>query len=216
MRQYRRHPRLVLVVLGVLSILTGYVVSGELFQGYSQSGGAVLVHAGVFALLLAGTMSVCAKVPLRADQNGIVAAVGALIALYPLAVGFIWYDLVVTPPPYYGGEPTLVDMARNRLGFVLALAPLTAGLIAGAFVSTPPEKRSVVVPVLASAFAVGGPALGYQLAVIGGAHPGFAKLLYVLLAFSVGVGSLPLYVIARWEYDDTTEGDPGSAGLSPA
>ncbi|MFD1589303.1 hypothetical protein ACFR9U_20185 [Halorientalis brevis] len=201
MHYFDRHPRRALCVLGAISILTGYLLGGELFHGYSQSVNAVLVHAGVYALLLAGTMSLCAQTSMRGDRCGLVAAFLALVVLYPLAVGFIWYDLVVTPPPYYSGNPTLVNMARNRLAFVLGLAPITAGFIAGASLATPREERSLVVPILAIALVIGGPIMGYSLAVQGGAHGGFAMLFYLLLALGAGIGSLPLALFAKLEYD---------------
>ncbi|RXK51993.1 hypothetical protein [Halorientalis pallida] len=201
MYYFGRRPRLSLSVLGTTSILTEYLLSGELFHGYSLSVNAVLLHAGVFSLLLPGTMTLCVKTSLRSDLCGVVSALLTLAVLYPLAVGFIWYDLVVTLPPYNAGNPTLVGMARNRLTFVLGLAPITAGVISGAYVATPREKRSLAVPILACALVIGGPALGYWLAVQSGAHGGFAMLLFVLLALGAGLGSLPLAVFTKLEYD---------------
>lgn len=78
----------------------------------------------------------------------------ALGALYPLAISFIWYDLVPVG---------------------------------------------------------NGPALAYVIAVSGGVHPGFASLFYGLLGIAGLVGSLPFYVIARWEYGDSRD----VAGESP-
>lgn len=205
MYYFGRRPRLSLSVLGTISILTEYLLSGEFFHGYSLSVNAVLLHAGVFLLLLAGTMTLCAQTSLRPHLCGVVSALLALAALYPLAVGFIWYDLVVTPPPYNAGNPTLVGMARNQLTFVLGLAPITAGVISGAYVATPREERSLVVPILAGALVIVGPAMGYWLAVQNGAHGGFAMLLFVLLALGAGLGSLPLAVFTKLEYDASSD-----------
>ncbi|WP_299266879.1 hypothetical protein [Halorientalis sp.] len=201
MHYFSRHPRLSLLLLGTVSILTEYLLSGELFHGYSLSVNAVLLHAGAFSLLLPGTMTLCAQTSIRTDLCGVVSALLALAVLYPLAVGFIWHHLVVTPPPYYDGTPTLVGMARNRLTFVLGFAPITVGAISGGYIPTPREERSLAVPILAGVLVIGGPAMGYWLAVQSGAHGEFALLLFFVLALGAGLGSLPLAVFTKLKYD---------------
>ncbi|AQL42284.1 hypothetical protein BV210_05955 [Halorientalis sp. IM1011] len=198
---FDQHPRLSLVVLGASTILIGYLLDGELFHGYSLSITAVLLHGGVFALLLAGTMTLCGRTALPPDLCGVVSALLAFAVLYPLAVGFIWYNLVVMPPPSYGGDPTLVSMACNRLAFLLGLAPITAGVVAGAYLATPRDKRLLRVPLLAVLLVIGGPTMGYWVAVQDGAHSGFAILVYLLLAVGAGLGTLPLALFAKLEYD---------------
>lgn len=211
----RRHPRAAVAALGVLAVLAGATAGGELFHGYAKSGGAYLLHAGVFALLLAGAATALDVTSLPTDRRGAGAALLALLALYPLAVGFIWYDLVVTPPPYYGADPSLAGLALDRLGFVLALAPLPAGYALGAYASAPPDDRSAAVPLLAAALGAGGPAAAYAVAVRGGAHPGFSALFYGLLAVAGVVAALPVALLARWEYADGR--DAGSPTVeSPA
>lgn len=211
-----RHPRIAIAALGVLSVLIGYTAGGELFHGYAKSGGAYFLHGGVVALLLAGTMTALDRTSLRADLRGAGAAILALVTLYPLAVGFIWYDLVVTPPPFYGADPSMFGLAFDRLGFVLALAPLPAGYMLGAYASAPSDESSPAVPVLAATLVVGGPTAAYVVAVDGGAHPGFSSLFYGLLAFAGIVGSLPFYLVSRWKYADRKDAGCDPAVESPA
>lgn len=202
MHPIRSHPRAILVTLGLLSVLVSYTAGGELFHGYGKSGGAYLLHVGVFALLLAGTMALDQRWKVDAGWRGLVVTIFALAALYPLAVAFIWYDLVVTPPPYYGANPSLIALAVDRLGFILALTPLSMGYVLGAYRSTSADTRSPVILILMVLLVVSGPALAYVIAVMNGSHPGFALLFYILLGFAGVIGSFPLYIIAQGRYDD--------------
>lgn len=194
----RRHPRLALVALGLGSVLLGTTAGGELFHGYGKSGGAYLLHAGVFVLLLAGSTTVGSRhVSVGPGRRGVAAVALALVLLYPLSVLFIWYDLVVTPPPYYGADPTLAGLAADRLGFVLALAPLGAGYVLGADRGSAVASTATAVPATVFLLVLGGPTLAYGVAVANGAHQGFSLLVYLLLGVAGVVGSVPLYVVAR-------------------
>lgn len=198
MSPVRRHPRLALVALGLGSVLLGTTAGGELFHGYGKSGGAYLLHAGVFALLLAGTTVAARRVGVGAGRRGVVTVALALVLLYPLSVLFIWYDLVVTPPPYYGADPTLAGLAADRLGFVLALAPLGSGYVLGADRGSSEASTPTAVPATVVLLVLGGPTLAFGVAVANGAH-GLVLFVYVLLGVAGVVGSIPLYVVARSE-----------------
>lgn len=198
MKAVRHHPRLALAGLGVLAVLAGYTDGWRLLHGYEKRGGAFLLHAGVYALLLAGVAALLDHVAgTGTARRALGEAALAMAVLFPLAVGFTWYDVVIDPPPMWELPPSITYMAIDRLELVLALSPLGAGHVLGG-TARPAAGRPTRGAVVAGLFAVSGPVLAAALAVMSGAYPGRVIPLHLTVGFASLAGALPVSLLARW------------------
>lgn len=197
MRSVRERPHLTLVGLGGLAILLSYTAGNELFHGYAKSGGGYLLHAGMFAVISGVSATVFSNIDeMNTTSKAFASMTVAFILLYPIALGFIWYDIIITPPPNYGANPSLFDLAIDRLGFVLSLSPLGAGYVLGAYKARPSATQRKI-PVLTLFLVLCASVLAYGIALLNGGHPGFTLLFYAMLT-GVGIlGSIPFYVVAK-------------------
>jgi hypothetical protein len=167
--------------------------------GYGKGAGAYLFHAGVFAVLLAGADTLLVRLVPDAspDRRALVAGALALPALGAVATGLIWYDLVLTPPPNYGADPTLAGFVRDRFGFALAFAPLAAGHAVGLWWGRPADERWRPTPGVAPLTALVALMGSYAASLGSGTHPGFAFLFYLLLGVAGVVAAVPLALLGR-------------------
>jgi len=207
-RRVRHHPIRALTAIGISTVAAAYAVEGGLPLDPSLS--ASLLHAGTYALLLAGTATALDRVSALPDHRGVAAAVLALAALYPVAIVLVR----VSPPAHYDPAPSLAALALDRLEVVPVLMPLTAGYVLGTFDGAPRDGRSAAIPVFAVALVVAGPVLAASVAARDGGLHFFTVGVYGLSAVGTVVGSIPLYLVGRWESADPA-GTSGDATPEP-
>lgn len=195
MKPIRREPRRALAAAGVLVVLLQFVATGDRLHGYGKLGGAFLLHAGLLAVLVALTATAADRLSLSQSRRNLAVTIAAIAALYPLAVGLMWYDLVLTPPSPRYAPPTLPEIARDRLEIVLLFGPLAAGYAVGGVDTDAPGREYLTVAV--APLLCCGPVVAAWLAIAGGAHPGFTGGIYAGAWFVTLLAGVPFFLVAR-------------------
>lgn len=187
----RPAPGPALVGLGV--VLAGVSVgTGGLSTGYGTGTTAVLLRVGIGYVVLGVGLGLVGVPDLRAAAG--IAAAG-LLAIFAAGSAVMYYDLAVTPPAF-GTPLTTERLVANQAVMALGLAPVPAGVVAGAIVAD--DRAVAAVGALAGTAVVGWlAATGLMLARGASGLAGTVALLVIVAA--VVSGLVPMILLGYVE-----------------
>lgn len=201
MRRSRGRARKALAGIGAATVVVALAIDGGAVHGTAASVAGTAVHAGAFAVLVAGAATALDRTAVRPALRGVAAAAVALAALYVLAVGYVWIDPSLGPPSPTGPPPTIADAALGRLSVVPLLTPLASGYGIAAFDGASRDGGTAAIPIFAVALAVTGPVLAAAVGA-SGARSGLVLVAYGVLTVGSVVASVPFYLAGRFENGD--------------